>query len=184
MPTTFSTPQWASIKAPSANNITIHGSVNKTAGSCLWSPASLPLLGDSQLPSLLLRNLELRFHFPMKQEMFFIDFHQHSKSKTKWRLINYYKWSGKRVPSKCGKRLQKLERRRNRAYGQRNLWRFKWGKVYKKGMEVTLCLNTWAMERGQGKTATMGKDSNDEKIQRRSPSAPNLRNWQRLHVVS
>lgn len=162
MLTTFSTPQWTSVKAPSANNITIHGSVNKTAGSCLWSPASLPFLGDSQLPSLLLWKLELRFHFPMKQEMFFIDFHQPpSKSKTKWCLINYYKWSGKRVPSKCGKRLQKLERSRNRAYGQRNLWGFKWGKVYKKGMEVTLCLNTKAMERGGGKTAMMRKYNED-----------------------
>lgn len=71
----------------------------------------LCLYGDSQLPRLiLLWNLELRSHILMKQEMFFIDFSQHSKSKGKWGFTNYYKWSGEMVPSKCEKRLYQLER--------------------------------------------------------------------------
>lgn len=68
-----------SIKAPSAGNVTILGSGRATAGSCLWSLASIPLLED----------------FPMKHNMFFMDLKQHFKSKTKWFLIDFCKWHGK-----------------------------------------------------------------------------------------
>ena len=50
-----------------------------------------------------------------------------------------------------------ISQRKNGAYGQRNLERFKQGRIYKKGMEMTLSLNTKAMEKGEGKTAMMRK---------------------------
>lgn len=45
-------------------------------------------------------------------------------------------------------------------------------------MEITLSLNTKAMEKRGG------KDSNDEKVQLRFSSAHHLGNPQRLHLVS